>query len=332
MPTRITLICHGSTRATRTAAFPLDEPLEKQPAPASGTVTSLRKIDRCWTSPALCARQTAAALELAPAVDPDLRDCDYESWAGRRLRDVGAEEPNAIAMWLSDVSAVPHGGESIANVLRRIAAWLDRRIGENGHGVAVTHAAVIRCAHSSCHWSAGAFVLAYRHWSVEHDGVASRRVALALAAGEQTIRIWNNYKKTGSTLPIRYLLTRGADQLVLLLSHMLPTNQLSNQGVVCSLVDTSQRFAFQCARSGAPITLIGVKRESGAIAVRSAATHPELPPQLSAVSPSPTCHWVLRMQDLGRRRGAEIREPGNLPEQVILPACGARARGGVPLR
>jgi broad specificity phosphatase PhoE len=94
----------------------------------------------------LCARQTAAALELAPAVDPGLRDCDYGRWAGRRLSDVGAEEPNAIAMWLTDASAAPHGGESIADVLRRTAAWLDRRIGENGHGVAVAHAAVIRCA------------------------------------------------------------------------------------------------------------------------------------------------------------------------------------------
>jgi broad specificity phosphatase PhoE len=103
-------------------------------------------VDRSWTSPAQCARQTAAALELVPAVDQDLRDCDYGRWAGRRLSDVGAEEPNAVAMWLTDVSAAPHDGESIANVLRRIAAWLDRRIGENGHGVAVTHAAVIRCA------------------------------------------------------------------------------------------------------------------------------------------------------------------------------------------
>ncbi|MBV9235846.1 MAG: histidine phosphatase family protein [Xanthobacteraceae bacterium] len=112
----------------------------------SGTVGSLRRADWSWTSPALSARQTAAALELAPAVDPDLRDCDYGRWAARRLSDVGAEESNAIAMWLTDVSAAPHGGESIADVLRRIAAWLDRRIGENGHGVVVTHAAVIRCA------------------------------------------------------------------------------------------------------------------------------------------------------------------------------------------
>lgn len=145
MPTRITLICHAATRATRSAAFPLDEPLE-QPVSVSATVGSLARTDRSWTSPALCARQTAAALEVAAAADPDLRDCDYGRWAGRPLHEVGAEEPDAIAMWLADVNAAPHGGELITDVRQRIAAWLDRRIGENGHGVAVTHAAVIRCA------------------------------------------------------------------------------------------------------------------------------------------------------------------------------------------
>ncbi|KGM30735.1 histidine phosphatase, partial [Inquilinus limosus MP06] len=28
MPTRLTLICHGATAATRSGAFPADEPLE----------------------------------------------------------------------------------------------------------------------------------------------------------------------------------------------------------------------------------------------------------------------------------------------------------------
>jgi broad specificity phosphatase PhoE len=145
MPTRITLICHGATRATRAAAFPLDEPLE-QPAAPIGVPGSLHRADWYWTSPALCARQTAAALAFTPAVDPNLRDCDYGRWAGSRLRDVETEDPNALAMWLTDVNAAPHGGESIASVLQRCAMWLDRRIGENGHGVAVTHATVIRCA------------------------------------------------------------------------------------------------------------------------------------------------------------------------------------------
>ena len=107
---------------------------------------ALRRIDRCWGSPALCARQTAAALSLEPVIDPDLRDCDYGRWAGRRLRDVEAEEPDGIMVWLSDVNEAPHGGESIADVRRRIGAWLDRRSHDRGHAVVVTHAAVIRCA------------------------------------------------------------------------------------------------------------------------------------------------------------------------------------------
>jgi broad specificity phosphatase PhoE len=60
------------------------------------------------------------------------------------LLDVEAEEPDSIKTWLSDVNAAPHGGESIARVLQRIATWLDRRIGDDGHGIAVTHAAVVR--------------------------------------------------------------------------------------------------------------------------------------------------------------------------------------------
>ena len=32
-------------------------------------------------------------------------------------------------MWLTDVIAAPHGGESIANILQRIAGWLEQRIG-----------------------------------------------------------------------------------------------------------------------------------------------------------------------------------------------------------
>ena len=146
MPTRITLLCHGPTTATRAAAFPMDEPLEKPPADAAARPAAWRRIDRCWTSPALCARQTAAAFSFEPIVDPQLRDCDYGRWAGRRLRDVGAEEPDAVNAWLSDINAAPHGGEPIAQLLQRAASWLDQRVGDGGHGVAVTHSAVIRGA------------------------------------------------------------------------------------------------------------------------------------------------------------------------------------------
>jgi len=146
MPTRITLLCHGPTSATRSSAFPLDEPLEKPPTDAAARPAAWRRIDRCRTSPALCARQTAAAFSFEPIVDPQLRDCDYGRWAGRRLRDVETEEPDTVNVWLSDINAAPHGGESIAQLLQRIASWLDQRVGDGGHSIAVTHSAVIRGA------------------------------------------------------------------------------------------------------------------------------------------------------------------------------------------
>jgi broad specificity phosphatase PhoE len=147
MPTRITLICHASTPATRQARFPLDEAIEdKARDQAAALKTAIPRADRIWTSPKLCARQTAAALSFDPVADPLLRECDYGRWAGRALHEVQSVEPDGIAAWLSDPDATPHGGESISDLLCRVASWLDLRPREGGHGIAITHAAVIRAA------------------------------------------------------------------------------------------------------------------------------------------------------------------------------------------
>jgi broad specificity phosphatase PhoE len=79
-------------------------------------------------------------------VNPSLRDCDYGRWAGRTLTDVQAEEPASVAAWLSDAEAAPHGGESLSDLFRRVSAWMNERIREEGNTIAVTHAAVIRVA------------------------------------------------------------------------------------------------------------------------------------------------------------------------------------------
>jgi broad specificity phosphatase PhoE len=144
---RVTLICHGATAATRSAAFPRDEPLEaravKRAAALSGFVA---RGDRAFTSPALRARQTAEALLLNALTHPALRDCDYGRWAGRKLEDVQAAEPNSVAAWHSDFTAAPHGGEPLADLLDRVSTWLDETLSGDGHTIAVTHPAVIRAA------------------------------------------------------------------------------------------------------------------------------------------------------------------------------------------
>jgi broad specificity phosphatase PhoE len=142
MSARLTLICHAATRATHTAAFPLDEPAE---------LVSLAKVsrlavtpDRVLTSPALRARQTAEALGLDAEIDEALRDIDLGSWAGRTLGDIQAAEPEVVALWIADPEAAPHGGESVAGLLRRVAPWLEAQ--RASRVVAVTHASVIRAA------------------------------------------------------------------------------------------------------------------------------------------------------------------------------------------
>jgi broad specificity phosphatase PhoE len=106
----------------------------------------LRHADRCWSSPALRAIQTAESLQLDAIVEPMLRECDYGRWSGRSFDEVQAQEPEALAEWMRDPEAAPHGGESIVGLIGRVAAWLEAQNGMRGKTVAVTHASVIRAA------------------------------------------------------------------------------------------------------------------------------------------------------------------------------------------
>ena len=145
--THLRLLCHAATAAVRTSAFPADEPIDSQARQKLASLPfRLSHVDRCWTSPALRARQTAQGLQLDAAVEPMLRDCDYGRWAGRGFDDVQAKEPDAIAEWLRDPTSAPHGGESILALIERAAAWLDRESGTPGRVLAITHASIIRAA------------------------------------------------------------------------------------------------------------------------------------------------------------------------------------------
>jgi broad specificity phosphatase PhoE len=147
MTTRLRLLCHASTSAVRTSAFPADEPLDAQGQQKLATFPQhLLRSDRCLTSPALRARQTAEALRLGATIEPALRDCDYGKWVGRCFDEVQAEDPEAVAEWLRDPAAASHGGESIVALIARVSIWLDAQRATPGTIVAVTHAAVIRAA------------------------------------------------------------------------------------------------------------------------------------------------------------------------------------------
>lgn len=147
MPTRLTLICHGATDANRSARFPLDEPLDANEAGrAAALAATLRRADAVLTGPSLRARQTAAAFSPEAGVEAALDECRYGWWAGRTLAEVHADDPDAVAYWLAEPDAAPHGGESIADLCERVSTWLAACRDRSGHIIVVTHASVIRAA------------------------------------------------------------------------------------------------------------------------------------------------------------------------------------------
>jgi broad specificity phosphatase PhoE len=144
---RLILLCHASTAATRGSSFPADEPLDEHgKISAAALAGRLPNADRWLTAPESRTRQTAKALGFDAAVEPAVRDCDYGAWRGRSFDDVHKCEPEAVAAWLRDPAAMPHGGESVLSLMQRVADWL---LGEKVHhrrSIVVTHSAVIRAA------------------------------------------------------------------------------------------------------------------------------------------------------------------------------------------
>ena len=140
MTTRLVLVCHAATAATRRAAFPDGEPVE---APL-GALPDPPRADLALCGPAVSCTQTAAALGLLAEPDDGLRDCDYGTWRGRTLDDLVAAEPAAVHAWLTEPAAAPHGGESTQDLLARAGAWLDALPHDHRRIVAVTHPAVVK--------------------------------------------------------------------------------------------------------------------------------------------------------------------------------------------
>jgi len=144
---RVTLFCHGSTAAVRSASFPADEPLDERGVRESaGRVGTLGRHDEVRCSPALRCRQTVDALGVVACPDPLLAGCDHGSWAGRSLDEVGASDPAGLRAWLTDPGFDGHGGESLTDLVGRIGSWLDARPGPAHAVLGVCDAAVVRAA------------------------------------------------------------------------------------------------------------------------------------------------------------------------------------------
>ncbi len=142
------LVRHAPTAATLSRVLPGDEPLD---AHGKALARGLRGVfapgAEAVSSPALRCRQTAHAAGLDARVDAALAECDFGAWAGRSLAELHAVDPDALSRWMTDPDTRPHGGESLRQLLARVARWLDAEA-QRGDGqlVAITHGGPIKAA------------------------------------------------------------------------------------------------------------------------------------------------------------------------------------------
>ena len=95
--------------------------------PLPGEVPQLKGRVASWFSgPEQACQTTAARLGGRAEVIPELRDCDFGEWTGSSLGHVAADDPSGLDAWLRDPSVAPHGGESLADMITRVAYALGR--------------------------------------------------------------------------------------------------------------------------------------------------------------------------------------------------------------
>jgi broad specificity phosphatase PhoE len=145
---RLTLVSHGMTDAIAAGRFPADEPLNDTGRRQVEAVAGLdiRSQARQLAGPERRAVQTAQSLGLQATAEPRLADLDCGRWRGQALENIRPEE---LQVWLAEPARAPHGGESIVNLIDRVAGWLASLTGKTLtyntlRTVAVTHPAVIR--------------------------------------------------------------------------------------------------------------------------------------------------------------------------------------------
>lgn len=147
MTVRITLISPATNEALREVRFDDNSPLDPVGlARAEAAASALAPTPRAYTSPSPRCRQTAQALGLVAEPVAALAACHMGRWQGRTLTEVAGTEEAALAAWLSDPTASPHGGESLRDLRVRTAGWLDSLHDGTGRVIAVTEPDVIRAA------------------------------------------------------------------------------------------------------------------------------------------------------------------------------------------
>lgn len=144
----LTIVRHGRTEANRDKLLlgRLDPALDDVgSAQAEALARHIGAVDRIICSPLRRTRQTAEAWGLPVEIDDRWIELDYGDLDGRPLAEV---PPHTWRAWRSDVEFVPAGGESIADLGRRVRAACDDLCVDaiDRDVVVVTHVSPIKAA------------------------------------------------------------------------------------------------------------------------------------------------------------------------------------------
>lgn len=131
-PTRLLLLRHGQTElsAHRRYSGRGDPPLtplgEAQAAAAAKRLAGEPDVAAVLTSPLARARRTAEAVAAAAGVPlhvhEGLIETDFGAWEGLTFTEARERDPDLHGRWLGSSDVAPPGGESFAEVGRRVAA------------------------------------------------------------------------------------------------------------------------------------------------------------------------------------------------------------------
>ena len=147
LSTALILLCAGATASSRAGGFAGPaEPLDAGGMRAAQARTLADRFHgRVLTSPALSARETAAAMRLDAHIEPALAEIDHGAWSGRSFADVHRDTPEALAAWIADPPAGTPGGERMEAVAARVSAWLETARARPAPLCAISHPMAIRC-------------------------------------------------------------------------------------------------------------------------------------------------------------------------------------------
>ncbi|MEU3986630.1 histidine phosphatase family protein [Streptomyces sp. NPDC026672] len=144
---RVTLVSPATSESLRSARFDDDGPLDEGGAArARAAAGTLRAAGRVLVSPTERCRRTASALGLDAVGALELAALGMGRWRGRTLDEVAAAEPAAVAAWLADPGAAPHGGESVRALCARARRWLESVREAGGGHLAVVEPEFVRAA------------------------------------------------------------------------------------------------------------------------------------------------------------------------------------------